>query len=87
MRLARGAALDATYRRVVKLGRDRFHVRKCDLSPMISDLRSELMRAVHPRPLASVAVGRDLTQLVTRLQVHPRARGPAGSIKGFDATA
>jgi hypothetical protein len=44
---------------VVKLGRDRFRVRECYLSPILSDLRIELLHAVHPRPLVSVAGGCD----------------------------
>ena len=38
---------------------DRFRVRECYLSSMLSDPRSELLCAVHPRPLVSVAVGCD----------------------------
>ena len=56
MRLARGAALDATYRRVVKLGRERFCVRKLGLLFMLSYLHLELLCLVRACPLASVAV-------------------------------
>ena len=38
---------------------DLFRVRERYLSPMLSDLRSELLRVVHSRPLVSVAVGCD----------------------------
>jgi len=38
-------------------GSDRFCVRECHLPLMISYFCSELLRVVHARPLASVAVG------------------------------
>jgi len=38
---------------------DRFRVRECYLSLMLSCLRFELLHVVHIRPLVSVAVSRD----------------------------